>query len=186
MKWIASLILGFPGLEQAWERALDTERLRSRPALGSKDDPRMKSKSEELRDAVKKRLISFILSRGFQEDKRDIYKHDPYGHQTSRFLRWNGDRLELLNIQFDKHGRAKFVLNFGVAPPEGVDDYLGHHAQLGTDISNIPKHARLYAGNPYLMRWFGFPLLKFPVLRNRSSEDVVAHAIMLFPQVEAR
>jgi hypothetical protein len=35
------------------------------------------------------------------------------------------------------------------------------------------------------MRWFGFPLLKLPILRNPSAEDIVRRAIRLFPQIEA-
>jgi hypothetical protein len=145
----------------------------------------MKPGSIELRTVVKERLIPHIHSRGFQLDAREIHKHDPYGHLMRRFLRWDGNRLELLDIQFDKHGRAKFVFNLGVAPPEGVDDYLGHHSQLETDISNILKHGRLYAGNPYFMRWFSIPLLRIPLIRSPSAEDIVQHAIQLFPQAEA-
>jgi len=143
------------------------------------------TKSQQLRDAVKRLLIPSIHSRGFQDDKRKLFKPDPYGHQRRRFMRWNGDKLELVDIQFDKHGRAKFVLNLGVVPPEGADNYLGHVKQLDAGIVHLPKNARLYTGNPYLMRWFGFPLLKVPVLRNPSAEDIVQHAIRLFPQAEA-
>jgi hypothetical protein len=145
----------------------------------------MNSKSQQLRAAVKERLIPHIQASGFQADTRKMWKHDPYRHQTRRFMRWNAKKLELVNIQFDKHGSAKFVFNLGVVPAEGVD-YLGHHyTQMDADISALPQNARLYAGNPYVMRWFGFPLLKVPVLRNPSAENIVQHAIRLFPQAEA-
>ncbi len=142
------------------------------------------SKSQEFRDVVKNRLIPFILSRGFQEDRRELFRPDPYGHQRRRFMRWNGDRLELAEIQFDKHGRPKFTLNLGTVPPEGVDTYFGHVKQLNAGIVHLSKKARLYAGNAYLMRWFGFPFLKIPLIRNPSAEDIVQRAIRLFPQVE--
>ena len=81
------------------------------------------TQSQQLRKAVKARLIPYILSCGFQEDKREMWKQDPYGHQTKRFLRNNDHNLELIEIQFDKHGRGAFVINFGIAPPEGVVTY---------------------------------------------------------------
>jgi hypothetical protein len=147
--------------------------------------PSGRTKSQDLRDCVKKLLIPFIHSRGFQDDRRELFKPDPSGHQRRRFMRWNRDRLELVEIQFDKHGRAKFVLNLGVVPPEGADNYLGHVNQPDAGIVHLPEHARLYAGNPYLMCWFGFPSLRIPLLRNPSAEDVVGHATKLFPQAEA-
>lgn len=134
---------------------------------------------------VKARLIPHIQNRGFQVDNREVWKNDPYGHQVRRFLRWNCDKIELLEIQFDKHGRGKFVLNLGVVLPEGVETYFGHIKQLDAGIVHLPKSARLYAGNPYLMRWFGFPRLRIPLLRNPSTEHIVEHAIRLFPQAEA-
>src|SRR5436190_5078965 len=99
----------------------------------------MKSRSQELRDAVKKRLIPFVCSRGFADDKRELFKEDPYGHLTRRFMRWNGDKLELLEIQFDQHGRGKFVFELGVVPPEGADNYLGHFAQKDAGIVHLSK-----------------------------------------------
>ncbi len=145
----------------------------------------MPPQTRELRDAVKMVLVPFIYSRGFQDDKRGIYTQDPLGHQVLRFMRWHADRLELMDIQFDMHGRARFVFNLGVVPPSGVNDYLGHHSQLETDICNIPIHARLYSGGRHLMRWFGLPLIRVPILRDPSSADIVGRAIRLFPQADA-
>jgi len=144
-----------------------------------------KSRSQELRAAVKELLVPHIQSLGFGEDSREIWKQDAYGHLFCKFLRWNGNRMELLNIQFDKHGRAKFVLNFGVVPPDGVE-YYGHHcAQQDATVGHLHQQARLYAGNRFTMRWFGFPLLRLPLLRSPTSPDIVHRAIRLFPQVDA-
>ena len=144
-----------------------------------------RTKTQQLRDAVKRLLIPYILSRGFQEDKREIWKHDPYGHQTKRFLRNYAGRLELVEIQFDKHGRAKFMINMGVVPPEGVEYYGCHYTHDEATIGGLPLEARLYSSNRYLMRWFGFPLIRIPLIRDPSAEDIVRRAIRLFPQVEA-
>lgn len=144
----------------------------------------VKSKSQELRDAVKKRLIPFIHSCGFEDDKRELFKPDPYGHQTRRFMQWNGDRLELVEIFFDKHGGAKFIFEFGVVPPEGVETYFEHVSQLNAGVVHLPQYARLYAGNPYLMPWFGLSTSKIPFIRKRTADDVVDLAIRLFPQAK--
>jgi hypothetical protein len=144
-----------------------------------------KTRTQQLRDAVKKLFIPYILSRGFHEDKRELFKPDPYGHLRRRFMRWNGNKLELLNIQFDKHGRPKFVLNFGVVPPEGVETLFEYVKQIEADVVHLPVTGRLYNSNRYLMRWFGFPLIRIPLIRDPSAEDIVRRAIRLFPQVEA-
>lgn len=144
-----------------------------------------KTRTQQLRDAVKRLLIPYILSRGFQEDKREIFKPDPYGHLTRRFMRWDGNKLQLVEIFFDKHGRAKFVIEAGNVPPDGVDTYYGHVNQQSAAIVHLSVSARLYASNRYLMRWFGFPLIRIPLIRDPSAEDIVRRAIRLFPQVEA-
>jgi hypothetical protein len=145
----------------------------------------VRTEAQRLRDAVKRLLLPHIHSRGFQDDIRKLYDPDEYGHLFKRFSRRNGEKLELLNVQFDSRGRARFVFNLGVVPPEGVD-YCGYHyAQTAADTGHLPQHARLYAGRPWRMRWFGFPLLKVPLIRNPSVEDIVEHAIRLFPQAEA-
>lgn len=130
------------------------------------------------------RLIPFIFSRGFEIDERELYKSDPYGHQTHRFMRWNGDKLELLEIQFDKYGRAKFVFNIGVVPPEGVENPVCHYNQLNVGIPRLPRRVRLRAGR-YLGSWFGLSTSKILFIRKRSADDVIDFAIQLFPQAEA-
>lgn len=138
------------------------------------------SPSKRLRKAVKELLIPYIYSRGFQDDTRGISKS---ANLFNAFVRWNGNTLELLNVQYDKHGRAKFVLNFGVVPPEGVE-YCGYHyGQQDAIVGGLPQQARLYYRRPWC--WFGFPLIRIPLLRNPSAEDIANRAIRLFPQIEA-
>lgn len=143
------------------------------------------SRSKQLRQAVERLLIPHIRANGFEHDSREVSKQGVYRHLIKPFLRWRGDNLELLDIQFEKHGWAKFVLNFGVVPPGGVEYYGYHYSQQDASIGGLPRQARLYAGRYWRMRWFGFPLLRIPLLRNPSAESIVRHAIQLFPQVEA-
>jgi hypothetical protein len=144
----------------------------------------MKSKAQELRSAVEQLLVPYVTSRGFEADTREIYKPDPHRHLFKRFLRKNGDKLELLDIQFEKHGRPKFVLNFGVVPPEGVH-YYGHlYTQQNAGVAALPVWGRLCMRRPWGLRWFGFPFVKVPLLRNPSADEVAREAIQTFSQVE--
>lgn len=149
-----------------------------------KAEEKKQARSKQLRAVVRDLLLPHIYSRGFQDDTREVFKRKPGGHLRHGFTRWNGETLELLEIQYDRHSRAKFVVNLGIVPPVGID-YCGYHyAQQEADVS-IAKPARLYAGRSWRMRWFGFPLLRVPLLRNPSAEDIVNVAIRMFPQVEA-
>ena len=143
----------------------------------------MKSPSIELRLAVKRLLIPHILAMGFQPDERPIWKDDPYGHQQRRFLRPHEEILELLEIQFDKHGRGAFVINLGSVPRSGVECYGKHYSQETTALMHLQEKARLYASKAWRMRWFGFPLIKVPLIRNPSGERIVEMALELFPQI---
>ncbi len=142
-------------------------------------------KITRMRAAVNGRLIPHILASGFQPDGRPIWEQNQYGHLFRRFLRRHGEKLELLEIQFDKQGRAAFVLNFGAAPPEGVLTYGEHRPQAGTAFMHLPLRARLYAGRALRMRWFGLPWMRIPLLRDPTADQIVEKAIRLFPQIEA-
>lgn len=145
----------------------------------------MKRKKSYLRAAVKDLLIPYIESRGFQSDKRGAYQPDTYAHLFKRFCRPAGTSLQLLNIQHEKYGRPKFVLNFGSVPPDGVMYYGYHYPQDKTSLAALPVWARLCERRIWGLRWFGYPLIKIPWLRNPSPEDIVQRAIAAFPQVEA-
>jgi hypothetical protein len=145
--------------------------------------PKKRSKSQELRDAVKNQLVPFIHSRGFEDDTRELFKSDPYSHLRRRFMRWNGDKLELLEIQFDKHGSGKFVFNMGIVPSDGVECYK-HYDQLEVDIVHLSRRPRLYASK-YFALWFGLSHSKIDFFRERTADRVIDRAMRLFPQVEA-
>lgn len=137
-----------------------------------------------LKAAVKSLLVPYILSRGFQEDTRKLGEEAPSGHQSFRFLRWQNNNLELLEIQFDKYRRAAFAIEFGIVPPEGVYYYGYHYPQEKAYVCISLRAARLTPSRICKLKRFALPLLKIPVLRNPSPERVVQRAIELFPQVE--
>lgn len=142
-------------------------------------------KTQELRDAVKKLLVPHIESCGFAPDTRRVYNPDPFRHLFFRFMRKYGEKLELLEIQFDKYGRPKFVINLGVVPSQGVDYYGYHYAQENAGIAHLPQWARLCTRRFWGRSWFGYPFLRIPLVRNPSAEDIVQEAIRLLPQAEA-
>lgn len=142
------------------------------------------SKANSLKAAAKSLLIPHLSAAGFQPDGRPIWTEDKEPHLTDRFLRWRGGDLDLLEIQYDPCGRGAFALEFGVAPPGGID-YCGYHYDQKDASVYITNRARLGPSRINHLRRFGFPLLRIPLLRNPSAETVVRKAIELFPQVEA-
>ena len=144
----------------------------------------MSKNSKAMRAAVKNTLVPFLYARGFQDDTRELLKPDSFAHLMKRFMRWKEQKLELVEIQFDKRGRAMFTINFGIAPPEGVDTWQ-HIKQLDAGVVHLRIKARLYSGKPWLLQWFGFPMIRIPIVRNPSAEDIVQRVIRIFPQVEA-
>ena len=145
----------------------------------------MKKKQSDLQSlsaAVKKILVPHIYAHGFADDKREIYKD--YDRKTLKFSRWRGDNLDLLEIQFDKRHRPKFVLECGVAPPEGIN-YCGYfHSQIKSSVL-VTNRVRLHPSRLCPFWRFGFPWIKVPLLRNPSAQDIVNDVVRLFPQVEA-
>lgn len=67
--------------------------------------------------------------------------------------RMRGGNAELLEVQFDKHGAAKFVVNFGVALPDGISLPWRKYNQNEVTVSVLPEWYRLYKNTRG--SWFG-------------------------------
>ncbi len=97
----------------------------------------------------------------------------------------NGKNIELLDIQMDKGGKLQFVINFGIAPPEGVIWPWGKLTQNEITASGAPEHCRLYDSRFYChMRWFS--VSPFPYFSNLETriDKTVNHLIELYPEIE--
>lgn len=117
-----------------------------------------------------------VLRLGFQPEKK---RNEFYS-----FRRPGEERDEIIEVQFDKHNRPKFVLNFGIVPANGIIDAYGRFVDKGNvQIAHLAKSGRLYA-LPYSQFWFrpnvlfGFRTLECSVKKG------VAHLIHVFWQVE--
>jgi hypothetical protein len=114
--------------------------------------------------AVESRLLKILFEEGFS--KRNNVK-SPKSRELcvafplSSFVRKVGDIEELVEVQFDKHGRLMFTINFGLIPPEGLKLPWGNFAPDEIDsVASLEESYRLMR-NPRLQRWFGVPIFSF-------------------------
>jgi hypothetical protein len=144
-------------------------------------------KRELLLQILRERLVPILTERGFEqialsgEERRshEINFSFPFGYMR----RINGSDFELLEIQLDKHGAARFVLNFGVAIPEGADVPWKHFEQDEVRVSALSEWYRLYSCCG-CRRWFSPSWLA--LLSNESSRAIKAvdRAVVLVPEIE--
>lgn len=129
-----------------------------------------------LHNYIKSDFKNYLLGLGFQLQKKS---NDDY-----MFCRSTMAHVELVEVQFDMHGKPKFVLNFGVVPHDGLVDAYGRHLQsFDVQIGHLPKHGRLYS-LPYTIFWFG-PRFAFRLRSpEKTARNSVHQMIKLFPQVE--
>ncbi len=67
----------------------------------------------ELRREIKRTFLPFAEARGFNIDQR-------YSPQFFEFRRIIAGELHLFDIQWEKYGKRRFVVNFGKCPADGV------------------------------------------------------------------
>jgi hypothetical protein len=133
--------------------------------------------------ALKQRLIPLLTSSGFvvhplsgeERASAEIRGAFPLGYLKRR----RGADLELLDVQFH---RDRFVLNFGVVGPAGIDLPWGHFAQEDASTGGLPESGRLYSRR-HFMRWFAVP--RFGGDRRQRAAKTVDRLIALHPEIEA-
>jgi len=152
-----------------------------------------KSNRAHLREELSRRFIPYLQSRGFTQDE-DSAKADgrsifPFG----TYARKNGTASDIIQIQFDKNLRPRFIINFRREPPQLIPEGEGigpRKAQLpkltdfGSERFRWAESFRL-TPRPQSARWF--TMRTFFGLRSpkRCSKKVVDRLMTLFPQVEA-
>jgi len=82
--------------------------------------------------------------------------------------RRKGADLELIELQLDKRGEARFVLNFGRVPPEGVVVSWRHFDQSEAVVAALSESYRLYSCQA-TMAWFSVPWF-FSASQSRVSD----------------
>ncbi len=158
-------------------RAHFRSRHHSRPTLNRMGN------TTELRREIKRTFVPFAEARGFNFDQR-------YSPQFLEFRRIIDGELHLFDIQWEKYGKPRFVVNFGKSPADGVK----FNGELLPPDKVSPAHCsvkgRLQPGKgPMTSSWFrqDKPLLARLVSRESlyPPSHVVGELIALFPELEA-
>lgn len=148
----------------------------------------MRGDRKILRRLLEKHFIPLLEAKGFERlplpEKKRKSGELKWAFPLGRLRRIKGADHEVIEIQFDKHGGAKFTLNFGVVPAEGIDLPWGHFEQDEVGVSGLPESCRLYSCRS-LMRWFSPPWFSWRSDRETRISKAVDRAIKLLPEVEA-
>ncbi len=150
----------------------------------------MSSGSSDIRQlllrVIEDRLIAALLEHGFRTTP--LSENDQRSHELRMSFpfgclkRARGVNLDLIEIQLDKQGAAKFVINLGVAPPSGVTLPWANIEQGKASVSDLPEWYRLYSFEPWL-RWFS-PAW-FPIDAGGRVNRAVDKSVRLLPEAEA-
>ncbi len=140
-------------------------------------------KTTELRHEIKRTFVPFVEARGFQMDQR-------YMPQFLEFRRVVDDELHVFDIQWEKYGSRRFVVNFGKCPSDGVDFHGKQIPPEAVSASHCAAGGRLQPGKGGTTRnWFrqDKPLLKRLFSRQplRPAQTVIGELIAMFPELEA-
>jgi len=140
-------------------------------------------KTTDLRRELKKRFYPFVAEHGFQIDM----SHSPF---SVDFRRITAERMDVFDLQWEKYGRPRFVLNFGQCSPNGA-------VHFGEQIP--PDKVLFYMGSSSgqlqpqkgsgTRAWFrqDRSFFRRVVLRHqpRPPAHVVDELLCLFPELEA-
>lgn len=133
---------------------------------------------------VQQRLTRIFLEKEFspvplppEEAKSELKTAFPLG----RLKRKRGNELDVIEFQFDKYSRLRFVINFGIVPEGGVTLPWGDHLdQNVADASSLPDAYRLFSSS-FRKRWFQLSLL---TPRNEQAiSRLVDKAIVLSTEI---
>ena len=136
----------------------------------------------EIRREIKQRFIPFALERGFVLDQ----KHAP---TFLEFRRQTGEVAHLFDVQWEKYGRPRFVVNFGTCPIEGLRVQEKTIPVAEVMASWVPDRGRLQPRKgTSSSAWFrqDRPLLVRLVssMKVVPAFQVVDRLLALFPELE--
>jgi hypothetical protein len=140
-------------------------------------------RTTELRRAIKKTFVPYLQERGFSLDMRRA-------PASFTFRKIDAQAVYVCDIQWEKYGTPRFVVNFGKCGAQGVI-VRGKEVMPGDIFPECtPEHGRLQPGRSRTTGgWFrqDRPLLKRLLSRSRyyPAEQVVAQLMALFAEVES-
>ncbi|MEM9281502.1 MAG: DUF4304 domain-containing protein [Verrucomicrobiota bacterium] len=107
---------------------------------------------QKIYQRLKDEVISEITLRGFTVFEHNWEGEIKRGSPLKFFRREREDEgFDLFDVQFDKYGDLKFVINFGIAPAEGITTSWGVFVPADELTAN---DCRLFARTWPLKRWF--------------------------------
>jgi hypothetical protein len=110
-----------------------------------------------LLEAIRARLLPEFVRRGFEvvplsdEDARgEIRAAFPFG----RLRRKGVNGFELIEVQLHPRDLAKFRINLGIAPPRGIDHFVGRHlAPEDIWVTYLDQYYEVYS-SAIFRKWF--------------------------------
>jgi hypothetical protein len=139
-------------------------------------------RTTDLRRAIKRSFVPLMEGKGFRTDTRDM----PH---FLAFRRVTPERVYVCDIQWEKYGRPRFVLNFGGCGPQGVVCDGKEIEPADVTASATPWNGRLWPGpSPATSNWFRQDRSLLRRLWKGSSlrppDEVIRDLVDLFPEVE--
>lgn len=135
-----------------------------------------------LRQEIRSRFFPFMQQRGFVLDQQDA-------PSFWRFRRITATEAHIVEIQWEKYGRRRFVVNFGRCPKDGLS-LRGEHIPVEKISAGwLDGGGRLRPGSSRTTAgWFrqDKPLLNrlFSSEKLVPASQVVSQLMMLFPEIE--
>lgn len=139
-------------------------------------------RTTDLRRELKRRFYPFAAGRGFVVDTSS-------GPSSVDFRRFTATHVDVFDLQWEKYGRPRFVLNFGKASASGVT-HFGETVLPEKVLSYMgPQSGRLRpGGGAGTSSWFcqDRPFFRRVVLRqaDQPAANVVDLLLALFPEVD--
>jgi hypothetical protein len=138
-----------------------------------------------LRREIKKTFLPHVAKKGFVCDMR-------YAPQFFTFRKITPDAVYIFDIQWEKYGRPRFVVNFGKCGPKGVvqhgkpilpDDLFPYSGSEQGRLS--PRRYDGIGGRGWFRQ--DRPLLQRLLFRSKLREpsDVIAELMTMFAELEA-
>ena len=143
---------------------------------------------EQLIKSLQARLVPEFVNLGFEvvplfaDERRSSEVRSSFPLGRLKRTRKDGT-VELVEIQLEKYGQAKFRLNFGVVPVGGIDHPVKHVPQTEAVVGYLPCSAELYS-RPFFRKWFtARPSAKCDF--DQAIEQLLDRVIGLVPEVVA-
>jgi hypothetical protein len=136
-----------------------------------------------LRAEVRNTFVPFVRAAGFE-------RLAGKGNLFMPFRREAGSVVHVLEVQWEKYGWPRFVINYGTCPSSGIDIQGRHFAPADVVAGWLPDSGRLRPKRGgTTASWFrqDYPLPMQLVLRRRlrAASEVVVEAVLLFAELEA-